>query len=142
MRHQWRTEVRRYEGQPKPTAARSQKAGPAATLRTGTAGSQDESRCSAIHKFNFRFKGNRAGETPALRTAARGQKKLPKGFSFGRLAYPRMDIVRFGEALLPAQLAWLDAERAAAAAGALDVRVIEFKARTFDCLDVINLHTV
>jgi len=55
----------------------------AATLRTGTAGSQDESRCSAIHKFNFRIKGDRAGGTPALPTAARGQKKLPKGFPSG-----------------------------------------------------------
>src|SRR5271154_5205637 len=36
----------------------------------------------------------------------------------------------------------LNAEGAAAAAGALDVRVIEFKARTFDGLDVIDLHAV
>jgi hypothetical protein len=43
---------------------------------------------------------------------------------------------------MPAQLARLDAEGAAAAAGALDVRVVEFEARTFDCLDVINLDTV
>src|SRR5271154_1456874 len=71
-----------------------------------------------------------------------GQKKLPKGLSFGRYAYPRMHMVRYGGALLPAQLARLNAERAAAAASALDVRVVEFKARTFDCLDVINLHTV
>jgi hypothetical protein len=43
---------------------------------------------------------------------------------------------------MPAQLARLNAERAAAAASALDVRVVEFEARSFDCLDVINLHTV
>src|SRR5580692_10061024 len=43
---------------------------------------------------------------------------------------------------MPAQLARLNAERAAAAAGALDVWVVEFEARTFDCLDVINLDTV
>jgi len=53
-----------------------------------------------------------------------------------------MDEFRLGGALLPAQLAWLDAEGAAAAAGALDVRVVELEARTFDCLDVVNLHAV
>jgi hypothetical protein len=36
----------------------------AATLRSRTAGPQDESRCSAIHKFNCDSK--RAGGTPAL----------------------------------------------------------------------------
>jgi hypothetical protein len=29
-----------------------------AALRTGTTGSQDESRCSAIHKFHGKFKFN------------------------------------------------------------------------------------
>jgi hypothetical protein len=53
-----------------------------------------------------------------------------------------MEKLRFGGALLQAQRARLDAERAAAAASALDVRVIELEARTFDCLDVINLDTV
>src|SRR5271168_1363862 len=45
------------------TAARSQEAGPAATLRSRTAGSQDESRCSAIHKFigKGQFNGNVKG---------------------------------------------------------------------------------
>ena len=71
-----------------------------------------------------------------------GQKKLPKEFSFGRYACPRTDTVRFGGALLPAQLAWLDAERTAAAAGALDVRVVKLEARTFDCFDIVNLHAV
>src|ERR1700733_5408828 len=53
-----------------------------------------------------------------------------------------MEMDRFGGALLPAQLARLDAERTAAAAGALDVRVVELEARTFDCLDIVNLHAV
>src|SRR5271168_1490022 len=73
----------RFEFKSTATAARSHKAGPAATLRSRTAGSQDESRCSAIHKFKGqcdgevkdarlrskaggRYKGERAGGTPAL----------------------------------------------------------------------------
>lgn len=35
----------------------------AATLRTGTAGSQDESRCSAIHKVKRKSKGKIAYAT-------------------------------------------------------------------------------
>ncbi len=45
---------RRYQSQMRP----SRKGGMAATRRTGTAGSQDESRCGAIHKFNGYVKFN------------------------------------------------------------------------------------
>jgi len=38
-------------------------------------------------------------------SAARGQKKLPKELSFGSYAYPHMEKLRFGGALLQAQLA-------------------------------------
>jgi ComF family protein len=44
-------------GKFKATAARFDKPEPAVTRRSRTAGSQDESRCSAIHKFNDSFNG-------------------------------------------------------------------------------------
>jgi hypothetical protein len=89
-----------------------------------------------------RLKGRRPLQVQNLESAAHGQKKLPKELSFGSYAYPHMVKPSFGGALLQAQLSQLNAERAAAAARTLDVRVIEFEARTFDCLDVVNLDTV
>jgi hypothetical protein len=92
-----------------------------------------------MEKAGGRYKFNGRGKTFG---PTGEQKKLPKEFSFGSYSCPHMHKLRFGGALMPAQLARLNAERAAAAAGALDVRVIELEARTFDCLDVINLDTV
>jgi hypothetical protein len=46
----------------------------AAALRTETAGSQDELRGSAIHKFKFKVKGKSTGRIALLRRA--GLRKL------------------------------------------------------------------
>ena len=48
---------------------------------------------------------NLTGEKPALRAAARGQKKLPKDFSFGRYSCPHMKKLRSGGALFSVRLA-------------------------------------
>jgi hypothetical protein len=78
-RRRWRTEVRRYENQ----------------VKGG--------------RYKFNVDGNVNGAQLQLAAteskpepSARGQKKLPKDVSFGSYAYPRMDKLRFGGALLPA----------------------------------------
>src|SRR5271155_442199 len=98
----------------------------------------------AVARFTNSTSESKATEPAGRRRyqLLRAGKKNSRRDFLREVACPRRDRVRFGGAPLLAQLAWLDAERTAAAAGALDVRVIEFEARTFDCLDVVNLHAV
>jgi hypothetical protein len=61
----------------------------AATLRSGTAGSQAASRCRAIHKFkgNRKFNGNCA-QLKLAATRAKSTSKAKSKTSIGRLAFP------------------------------------------------------
>ncbi len=48
------------------------------------------------YKFDVNINNSSAGESPALRTATRGQKKLPKDFPSGAYACPRMREAQIG----------------------------------------------
>src|SRR5271156_6572619 len=78
--------------------------------------------------------------------ASRGQKKTPGGyFTPGADMFELRQLwsafIESGQSRSDLGSA-LDAEGAATAAGALDVRVVELEARTFDGLDVVDLHAV